>query len=184
MGKVDWEVRLLGMEELSDGALESFDRFQLTKRVRVRKQDGHVIRDTHFTDDWDEKGKMEVVKSLRKCLEQGGSVSGAFREGRLLGFASVESGFFGSDRSYLQLSSLHISREARHQGLGKRLFRICCEEARRMGAGKLYISAHSSEETQGFYESVGCVDAKEINPVLLAREPFDIQLEFDLEKEL
>ncbi|HSP47281.1 MAG TPA: GNAT family N-acetyltransferase, partial [Clostridiaceae bacterium] len=62
--------------------------------------------------------------------------------------------------------------------------RICCEEARRMGAGKLYISSHSSEETQRFYESVGCVDAKEINPVLLAREPFDIQLEFDLEKEL
>ena len=118
MGKVEWEVRLLGMEDLPYDALESFDRFQLTERVRRKEPDGHVTEDTHFTDDWDGKGKVEEVKSLRKCLEQGGSVSGAFREGILLGFASVESGFFGGDRSYLLLSSLHISREARHQGLG------------------------------------------------------------------
>lgn len=183
MEKMEWEVRLLGMEELPDEALESFDRFQLTERVRIREWDGLVTREAHFTDDWDEKVKTEVVRSLRRCLEKGGSVAGAFRGNMLLGFASVEPGFFGSDRSYLQLSYLHVSREARHQGIGKRLFRLCCEEARRMGAKKLYISTHSAEETQRFYESVGCLDAKEVNPVLLAKEPCDIPLEFDLEEE-
>jgi predicted N-acetyltransferase YhbS len=183
MEKGNGEVRRLGLEDLPDDALKSFDRFQLTERVRRRDLYGHVIKDTRFTDDWDEEEKVELVRSLRRCLEKGGCVAGAFMGGVLLGFASVEPGSFGRRGEYLQLANLHVSREARHRGIGKRLFMLCVQEAKRMGARKLYISAHSAEETQQFYESVGCVDAKEVNPVLAALEPYDIQLEYDLEGE-
>lgn len=182
MDKVGWEVRLLALEDLPDDVLESFNRFQVTERMRVTWQDGYRLKEEHFTDDWDDKWKVRVVRNLRTCLEQGGAVAGAFREGTLLAFANVESEFFGSAKSYVELSYIHVSREARHQGLGKELFCLCCQEAKKMGAKKLYISAHPAEETQRFYDASGCVPAKEIDPVRYAKEPFDIQLEFDLEE--
>ena len=47
---------------------------------------------------------------------------------------------------------------------GDVFFYQACEEARRLGADKLYISAHSSKENQAAYKALGCVHAKEINP--------------------
>ncbi len=49
-----------------------------------------------------------------------------------------------------------------------------------MGAKKLYISAHSSQETQAFYSSMGCIEAREYNKTLVAKEPYDCQLEYSL----
>jgi len=97
-----------------------------------------------------------------------------------VGFASVESEFFGSQKEYLQLSSLHISYENRGMGIGKKLFSLACKKAKEMGAQKLYISAHSSEETQAFYKAVNCVKGVEYNPKLVAEEPCDCQLEYCL----
>ena len=53
--------------------------------------------------------------------------------------------------------------------------------ARRLGADKLYISAHSSKENQAAYKALGCVHAKEINPKLAEEEPCDVQLEYVLD---
>jgi hypothetical protein len=44
----------------------------------------------------------------------------------------------------------------------------------------LYISSHSSEESQAVYRAVGCCEAKEINERLAEEEPYDCQLEFPL----
>lgn len=60
-------------------------------------------------------------------------------------------------------------------------FYQACEEARRLGADKLYISAHSSKENQAAYKALGCVHAKEINPKLAEEEPCDVQLEYVLD---
>lgn len=180
MGQEKWSVNLVRMEELQDDSLKAFDRFQVTQRMRVTQEDGYVTREEYFTDDWDEARKVELSRLLRTTLDQGGIVAGALKDGVLKGFACVQGGFFGSDKGYMELAYLHVSREARHQGIGMRLFRLCCEEARRRGAKKLYLSTHPSVETQRFYDAAGCVPAKEIDPVLLAKEPFDIQLEFDL----
>lgn len=60
-------------------------------------------------------------------------------------------------------------------------FYQACEEARRLGADKLYISAHSSKESQATYKALGCVHAKEINPKLAEEEPCDVQLEYVLD---
>ena len=57
---------------------------------------------------------------------------------------------------------------------------MACEEARLLGADKLYISAHSSKESQAAYRAFGCTPAEEINANLVAEEPFDVQLEYRL----
>ncbi|MBQ3955201.1 MAG: hypothetical protein II680_04870 [Clostridia bacterium] len=57
---------------------------------------------------------------------------------------------------------------------------MACEEARRLGADKLYISAHSSKESQAAYRALGCSFAEEINEELAGAEPFDVQMEYRL----
>jgi len=57
---------------------------------------------------------------------------------------------------------------------------MVCEEARRLGADKLYIAAHSSKESQAAYRALGCTPVEEINEELAAAEPFDVQMEYRL----
>lgn len=64
--------------------------------------------------------------------------------------------------------------------VGKTLFYKACEEAKKLGADKLYISAHSSRESQAAYKAIGCVHAEEINRKLAEEEPCDVQLEYVL----
>lgn len=65
-------------------------------------------------------------------------------------------------------------------GIGKKLFELACDAAKRLGGKKLYISAHSAEESIAAYKNYGVVFAKEINQELAKKEPYDLQLEFNL----
>ena len=49
--------------------------------------------------------------------------------------------------------------------------------AKEHAAEKLYISDHSAVESQAFYRSMGCVEAKEHNRAHVEKEPWDCQLE-------
>ena len=62
-------------------------------------------------------------------------------------------------------------------GIGRTLFDAAKEWARKNGAEKLYISAHSAVESQAFYKAMGCVEAKEYNQKHVEEEPYDCQLE-------
>lgn len=48
------------------------------------------------------------------------------------------------------------------------------------GASKVYISAHSSRESQEAYRGIGCINAIEINQQIAENEPYDIQMEYKL----
>ena len=65
----------------------------------------------------------------------------------------------------------------RRFGIGKHLFTLACGFAKQCGAKKLYLSAHSSEESQAFYHALGCREAHWYHPSLTAAEPCDCQLE-------
>ena len=94
-----------------------------------------------------------------------------------MGTAILENKFIGSQHDTLQLKFLHVSKEYRNHGLGTTLFNLAVEQAKAMGAKKLYISATPSENTINFYSRLGCVLAGEIDPELFALEPEDIHLE-------
>ncbi len=103
---------------------------------------------------------------------------GAFVNGVLKGFVSVEAELFGSEHKYLDLSSLHVSADMRGRGIGRVLFNAACDWAKEHGARKLYISSHSAVETQKFYKAMGCTEAALYNKEHVEKEPFDVQLEY------
>lgn len=123
---------------------------------------------------------MSVIRLLRACIKAGGSVIGVYRERELIAFANVENEKFGTYSDYVELPYIHVSREVRGSGIGKKLFEICCEEAKLLGAKKLYVAAHPSVETQHFYKKMGCTLASEINPTIFNKEPLDLQMEYPL----
>lgn len=131
-------------------------------------------------EEWDQNDKAALTEGLRRTLQTGGIVIGAFLNQSIIGFASVESESFGPDLEYVQLSNLYVSFEHRGNGIGKRLFKMACNAARSLGARKLYISAHSAEETQAFFKSLKCREARFYNARLAMKEPLNCQLEFIL----
>ena len=181
---------------------EGFNRYQEVNKCWRKENERWELKKIVFTESWDADAFEFLVKCLKNTVKMGGIVYGAFEardkkqneskvvdgaeigdqfeEKVLVGFASVENFSFGSHNEYLQLSSLHTSYEKRGQGIGRQLFELACESAKKLGAQKLYISAHSSEETQAFYKSVGCVEAEQYNQKLVDDEPYDCQLEFTL----
>lgn len=166
--------------EKKDICRELFRGFQRRQVVTDcwRRVDGRwMVRADPFIDDWSEEDYRVLVECLRRTAASGGLVRGAFLGGALKGFASVENEPLGSRGQYLDLSSIHVSQDARRRGIGRELFRAALEFARRRGAEKLYISAHSAVESQAFYRALGCVEAEEPDAGHVAREPFDCQLE-------
>lgn len=158
----------------------SFERYQEVTKCR-RKIDGQwVIVDDPFIDQWSKEEYEILVSYLKNTIKTYGVVLGAFINGKLKGFASVESTTLGSRGEYLDLSSIHVSFDARGKGIGKTLFNMATKWAKDQGASKLYISAHSAVESQRFYEAMGCIEAAEYNEEHVKREPCDCQLEYVL----
>lgn len=172
--------REVGIEELDFNLFACFYRRQNVTKC-WRKIDGKwEIKDIVFVDDWTQQDYVELIAYLRNTITTGGLVVGAFAEGGLKGFVSVESELFGSRKQYLDLSSIHVSEDMRGMGIGKVLFEKAKMFAKEQGASKLYISAHSAVESQAFYRTMGCVEAKEYNAMHVEKEPCDCQLECDL----
>ena len=59
-------------------------------------------------------------------------------------------------------------------------WRFCPQFALGVGARKLYISSHSAVESVAFYLAMGCREAEELEPMHVAKEPYDRQLEYVL----
>lgn len=172
--------RELKKSEISESLFESFNRYQDVKRC-WRKENGEwILKDIAFTEQWGTDEYIVLIECLQNTVKTGGAVFGAFIDNVLVGFASIESQLWGSQQEYIQLSSIHTSYEYRGMGIGKELFFLAGKRAKGIGAQKLYISAHSSEESQAFYKALGCVEAVEYNKKLVDEEPYDCQLEYRL----
>ena len=174
------EYRELKAYEISQELFKQFNRYQKVTRCWRKENSVWVLKDISFEENWTAENIRYLVECLKNTATTGGVVFGAFKHGILAGFSSVENEPFGEKREYLQLSSIHVSYEHRGCGIGKELFRISADRAGKMGAKKLYISSHSSEETQAFYKSLHCSEALEYNQRLTGAEPFDCQLEYPL----
>lgn len=163
--------------EINRKLFSDFIRRQVVTKC-WRKENGEwKIKDIPFVDDWSEENYATLVSCLKNTALTGGFVYGAFCDGKLKGFVSVEPALFGGEQKYLDLSSIHVSQDMRGQGIGKVLFLAAKEWAKKKGAGKLYISAHSSVESQAFYRAMGCMEAEVYNSKHVEEEPCDCQLE-------
>jgi len=180
-GKEMAEFRKVEKQELAESLFDGFRRHQVVRGCLRNVQGKWVEKQDPFVDEWSQEDYRFLVRCLKETLESGGVVFGAFTGQGLKGFASVDGRFFGSKAQYLDLTSLHVSEEVRGQGIGTELFAMAALWAKRRGARKLYISSHSAVETQRFYGAMGCVDALECSKEHVRREPYDRQLELDLD---
>ena len=174
------EYREIEPVEINRQLFSRFIRHQTVTDCWRRENGAWVIKSDPFTDDWSEEDYKTLIACLQNTAATGGFVYGAFQDGALKGFVSVEAGFFGDRQQYLDLSSIHVSEDMRAHGIGKMLFEAAKEWARQKGAGKLYISAHSAVESQAFYKAMGCSEAQIYHQKHVEAEPYDCQLEYQL----
>jgi N-acetylglutamate synthase-like GNAT family acetyltransferase len=177
---VKYTIKELKIDDLNNNLLDNFNRYQDIKRCYRNENGNWVLKDIAFIENWDKKMKEEKINnSFYNSIKSGGYVFGAYNEDeKIIAFANLLSKKFGSQNQYIQLKQIHVSYEYRNLGIGKKLFSLCAKKAKEIGAKRIYISANSSEETQYFYRSIGCVDAIEINKELFEEEPFDRHMEY------
>lgn len=171
------EYKALWVDDINRSLFEHFDRTQIVTKCRRKINGEWSIVDAPFVDNWSEEEYRSGVDYLKSLVASGGYAVGAFCNGQLKGFMSVEPKLFGHHFRYMDLSNIHVSRDMRGSGIGKELFRMAKQWAKDHNAEKLYISAHSAIESQAFYQAMGCVEAAEYNMEHVEREPFDCQLE-------
>lgn len=171
------QYRELCLDEICMELFGDFIRHQVVTKCRRRENGRWIVKDAPFIDDWSVEDYQMLIDCLKHTIETGGFVYAAFYEGKLKGFTSVESTLFGGDQKYLDLSCIHVSEDMRGNGIGSTLFLAAKEWAKKHGASKLYISAHSAVESQNFYAKMGCVEAEVYNQKHVETEPYDCQLE-------
>lgn len=155
--------------------LDNFDRRQEVKRVYVSENGNCDLRDRVWTMDWSLERKRQVAADLLsdKCIAY------AATEGeRIIGFVSVFKKLVGHR---MVLDIIQVDRTFRGKGLGRQLFALAIQEARRSGAKELYISACCSEETVGFYKAMGAVITDDPIQAIAEAEPCDIQMKRPIE---
>ena len=170
----------LNADNFTAHSLDDFVRHQtVTECWRKIDNDWKLVPNV-YEENWSQVQCREIAEDLVYNINNDQTGFGAFDGERIIGFATVSHRIFGASARYVQLVCLQISEDYRCQGIGRRLFSLACEEARQLGADKLYISAHSSKESQAAYRALGCGFAEEINEELAAEEPFDVQMEYGL----
>ena len=170
----------LNADNFTGHSLDDFVRRQtVTECWRKINNDWKLVPNV-YQENWSQVQCRKMAEEVVHYINLDRTGFGAFDGGRIIGFATVSHRIFGVTARYVQLVCLQISEEYRCQGIGRKLFSMACEEARRLGADKLYISAHSSKESQAAYRALGCSFAEEINEKLAAAEPFDVQMEYRL----
>lgn len=117
------------------------------------------------------------LEHFKKTIENGGFAFGCFDHDTLVGYGTLDAKIFGEESKYVLLDQLFVSKEYRNKSIGKHIVALCVEQAKSLGATKLYLCAASSEDTIAFYKKIGCVSAAEINQKLYEEDPNDIPLE-------
>ena len=177
---MNYQYKRLDNNNFTGNSLDDFVRHQtVTECWRKIDNDWKLVPNV-YEENWSQVQCREIAEDMVHHLNLDQTGFGAFDGERIIGFATVSHRIFGVTARYVQLVCFQISEEYRRQGIGRKLFSMACEEARRLGADKLYISAHSSKESQAAYRALGCTLAEEVNEELAAAEPFDVQMEYRL----
>jgi len=164
------KIELLKETNFHLESLDLFGRKQSVNKVYRKIANEYVLVECKYIEDWDLNQKRFIAKRISSS-EYISYI--ALDNDKVIGFVSLLKSLNGP---YMILDMLHVSSDFREQGIGKKLFEIGIEEAKKVGAKALYISACSSEETIVFYKKMGCILTN--NPIkeIVEKEPFDLQM--------
>ena len=177
------KITVQDANSISDDFLNGFDRSESVYYAYRKTETGLMLKPARYDEFWDREDLKSLSQSLKSTIMSGGYVI-AIHESmsqRVLAFAVLEAEKFGHKKTYVNISSLHVSREVRGLGYGKALFDHLKNYAKNHGIEAFYISASSCENAQNFYRKIGCVEAEEINQALAEKEPYDVQMEYVIE---
>ena len=90
-----------------------------------------------YEENWSQVQCREIAEDVVHHINLDQTGFGAFHGERIIGFATISHRIFGTAARHVELVCLQISEEYRRQGIGRQLFSMACEEARRLGAEKL-----------------------------------------------
>ena len=170
----------LNADNFTGHSLDDFVRRQAVMECWRRIDNDWKLVPNVYEENWSQVQCRIIAEDVVLHINLDQTGFGAFDGERIIGFATVSHRIFGATARYVQLVCFQISEKYRRQGIGRKLFSMACEEARQLRADKLYISAHSSKESQAAYLAFGCSFAEKINEKLAAAEPFDVQMEYRL----
>lgn len=175
-----FKYKRLYANDISINLFEGFIRHQVVTKCWRKEKGKWITKDAPFIDDWSKIDYNILICHLKDIISSEGFVYAAFYNEKLKGFVAVSSKLFGDYQEYLDLTDIYVSEDMRRKNIGKELFIAASSWAKKNGAKKLYISAHSAIESQAFYRSMGCVEAKTYNAKHVEDEPYDCQLEYNL----
>lgn len=161
-------------------SLDNFILNQQVKRCWRWVDESYKLMPVTYTEDWNLSEKRALAAKIIDNVKNGSVAFIALNEGQTVGFALLKKALFGSKSQYADLAEFYVSQPYRRKGIGKKLFDLCCVQAENFGAEKLYISAHSAEESISAYKKYGCILAEEPDQAHTHNEPCDLQLEFRL----
>ena len=170
-------IRQLAREEIE--RVWEIDRRETIGGIYYSREGELVLEEEHYDMGGWPPGESEIYTPiLIEAFARGGVFYGAFDRDVLVGVVVLDNKIIGKHKDQLQLKFLHISHSLRKQGLGARLFKKAVDDARKLGANKLYISSTPSENTVNFCLNQGCVVTKDVDEELFELEPEDIHLEY------
>ena len=168
------KIELLTAENFKLDSLDNYRRKHEVKRV-YRNHDGvYQLEDCVYTEDWEREKRRSVAKEISNTAY---ITYLALEKGEVIGFIALKKELM---TSYMILDQMHVSAVCRGQGIGSKLFEKGKEEARKIGARALYISACSSEETIAFYKAMGARLAECPIKEFSEAEPCDLQMVCDV----
>ena len=147
-------IELLSTENFKPDSLDNYQRKQDVKKVYRKHNGEYILVDCVYIEDWDMEKRRFVANEV-------------------VGFIGLKKDLV---ESYMILDMMHVSAACRGQGIGRRLFDVGKEEARKAGAKALYISACSSEETIAFYKAMGAELTDRPITEFAEAEPYDLQM--------
>ena len=154
---IDRSERIDQQYRVRDGHLEIIDVDIDAPRWGTPRSE-HPVE--HYIDEW------------RPVLDDG-VLFGAMEGDRLVGFVLYRPRIADG---LANLAVLHVSREHRRSGLGRRLTDEVVQRARADGARRLYVSATPTRGTVDFYLRQGFAVAAMPDPHMFELEPEDIHL--------
>ena len=141
-------VERLTEDNFNSHSLDNFIRHQVVTEC-LRNVDGNwILLPISFVEEWNLDKCREEASVIANNLKGDLIAYGAFNKTDLMGYITVGTERLGTKRQYVQLVSFQVSEPFRGMGVGRKLFEKAAGIAREYGAKKLYISAHSSKESQ------------------------------------
>ncbi|MBS7370064.1 MAG: GNAT family N-acetyltransferase [Oscillospiraceae bacterium] len=163
-------IELLSEKNFNEHSLDSYERKQDVKRVYRRDKSEYVLVDMPYIEDWSLEKKQQVARDISSD-EYISYI--ALDDDKVVGFIGLEKQL---KNDCMILDIIQVSLAYRGNGIGKKLFNIAKQEAKKAGAKALYISACSSEETIAFYKAMGAELTNSPIREIADDEPYDLQM--------